>query len=303
VLDSGIVALALVAGSVAAFNPCGFALLPAYLSMLMVDDPRAGGTVTKVSRTVAVRRAMRFTSGMTAGFVAVFGLFGVVVAPLALSVERYLPVVTLVIGALLVAVGGWLLAGRSLAVPGLAGWGNAPTRSWVSQVGYGVSFALASLSCTVGPFLAVTSGSLRGGSGIGVVATFLAYAIGMGTVVLVLAIAVVTASTSVTARLRRAAPVISRLSGILLLIAGTYVAWYGWFELRVLAGAASSDPVVSAAIEVQGALTRAVAGLGAPVLATAAGVVVVGTLLVLRSARRRDRGLDPERAVAQLVPE
>nr|BFE88443.1 hypothetical protein GCM10020093_110440 [Planobispora longispora] len=31
-------ALALAAGTVAAFNPCGFAMLPAYLTMLIVDD-------------------------------------------------------------------------------------------------------------------------------------------------------------------------------------------------------------------------------------------------------------------------
>ncbi len=287
-LDTGLIALALVAGAVAAFNPCGFALLPAYLGMLVVDAPGAPAEGI-VSRIAALRQAARFAAGMTLGFVAVFGLFGAVVAPLALSVERYLPVVTVVMGVVLVLLGGWLLAGRSLALPGLPRWGSAPTRTWTSQVGYGVSFALASLSCTVGPFLAVTSGSLRGGSGIGVVAAFLAYAVGMGTVVLVLAVAVVTASTTVVRRLRRAAPVISRLSGLLLLAAGGYVAWYGWFELRVLAGTATSDPVVSAAIAVQGALTRAVAGLGATVLASAAVLLAAAALVALLRARTRAR--------------
>lgn len=293
-LETGVIALALVAGAVAAFNPCGFALLPAYLGMLVVDRPGDGETEHVASRAAALRRAIRFAAGMTAGFVAVFGLFGVVIAPLALSFERYLPVVTVVIGVLLVILGGWLLAGRSLALPGLPRWGTAPSRSWASQVGYGVAFALASLSCTVGPFLAVTSGSLRGGSILGVVAAFLAYAVGMGTVVLILAVAVVTASTTVVRHMRRASPVISRLSGLLLLLAGGYVTWYGWFELRVLAGTATSDPVVSAAVAVQGALARAVAGLGATVLVVAAGLVAVAVALALGRTRRRGRRTDAE---------
>jgi cytochrome c biogenesis protein CcdA len=65
------------------------------------------------------------------------------------------------IGVLLVGVGTWLVAGRHLALPGLAGRGTAPTAGWWSQVGYGVSFALASLSCTIAPFLAVTAGRAR----------------------------------------------------------------------------------------------------------------------------------------------
>jgi cytochrome c biogenesis protein CcdA len=152
-VDQAILALALVAGAVAAFNPCGFALLPAYLALLVAEGPGTG----RGSRGAVLARAVRFSAGMTVGFVAVFGLFGAVITSLAISVEPYLPVVTVVMGVVLVGLGGWLLAGRSLAVPGLAGRGRAPTWTWGSQIGYGVSFALASLSCTIAPFLAVTA--------------------------------------------------------------------------------------------------------------------------------------------------
>ncbi len=128
--------------------------------------------------------AVRFAAGMTLGFVAVFGFFGLVITPLALSVERYLPIVTVVVGVALVGLGVWLLIGHSLAIPGLAGRGSAPTRRWISQIGYGASFALASLSCTIAPFLAVTSTALRVGNAANAMAVFIAYALGMGTVVL-----------------------------------------------------------------------------------------------------------------------
>jgi cytochrome c-type biogenesis protein len=274
-------AFALVAGAVAAFNPCGFALLPAYLGLLVAEAPEG--------RRAAVVRAVRFAAGMTLGFVAVFGVAGLVLAPLALSIERYLPVVTVVMGVALVGLGGWLLAGRHLTVRGLAGHGTAPTRGWWSQLGYGVSFALASLSCTIAPFLAVTAGSLAAAGALGVASALLAYALGMGAVVLALAVAVAAARTSLVTRMRRVQAVVGRVSGALLVLAGAYVAWYGWYEIRALRGDVTSDPVVSAAVSVQAAIVRWVAGLGAVGLLAVGAAAALGTaaLLVRRAARRR----------------
>jgi cytochrome c-type biogenesis protein len=285
-VDPAVLTLALVAGAVAAFNPCGFALLPAYLSLLVASPDGSSGASSQLT---AIGRAGRFTAGMTTGFVGVFGAFGLVVAPLALAVERYLPVLTVVVGAALVAVGMWLLSGRSLTLPLLTRRGRAPGMSWASQVGYGATFALASLSCTAAPFLAVTAAALGSGGPVAVVGTYLAYAVGMGAVVGVLALASATASVGLAARLRRTAPVLARVSGALLVLAGAYVAWYGWFELRVLAGTTTGDPVVDVAIGVQSAVARTVTALGAPLLAVGAlGVAaVVTTAAVLRRRRRR----------------
>lgn len=284
-MDAGLLALALVAGAVAAFNPCGFALLPAYLTVLVAgtaDEAEAGN-----GTRAAALRAARFSTGMTIGFVAVFGLFGAVVTPLALSIERYLPYVTVAVGVALIALGIWLLLGHSLAIRGLAGRGSGPTQRWGSQIGYGITFALASLSCTIAPFLAVTSTALGAATWVSAMGAFIAYALGMGTVVLVLALAVATSSAGVAARMRRAGPTITRLSGILLLIAGAYVAWYGWFEIRVLAGAATDDPIIDAGLRIQGALAQWVSGLGAgPVLVTAA-ILALGLVAFVALSRRR----------------
>jgi cytochrome c-type biogenesis protein len=275
-VDPGLLALALVAGAVAALNPCGFALLPAYLSLLVAapQDGSASG-----SQLAAIGRAARFTAGMTTGFVAVFGTFGLVVAPLALSVEQYLPVVTLFVGAVLLGAGIWLLSGRSLIAPRLLRRGRAPGTSWRSQIGYGVAFALASLSCTIGPFLAVTAGAVRAGGTVALLTTYVTYAVGMGAVVGLLAIAAATASSGLTARVRGTGPFIARASGALLVLAGAYVAWYGWFELRVLAGASEGDPVIEAATGMQAALARGVASIGwFGIVAVATGVAAVVAL-------------------------
>jgi cytochrome c biogenesis protein CcdA len=282
-VDVTTVAFALLAGAVATVNPCGFALLPAYLGLLVAGEGADGGGAA------AVGRALRFSTGMTVGFVAVFGAFAAVVTPLALALERYLPVLTVVVGLLLVAVGAWLLSGREIKGPALPGRsGRAPTATWASQVGYGVTFALASLSCTVAPFLAVTSGALRTGGPAGVATTFLAYALGMGTVVLVLAVTTALARGAVTRALRRSGGLVVRASGLLLVVAGAYLAWYGWFEIRVFSGSTTTDPVVSAATGLQGRLTRLVESPGAGGWAAVA-LVLAGAGLAWRVATRSPR--------------
>lgn len=278
-MDPGVLPLALLAGAVAAFNPCGFALLPAYLGLLV--------SAPEPDRAAAVGRAARFALGMTTGFVLVFGTVGLVLMPVVSSLQQYLPVLTVVIGVVLGLVGLWLVTGRSLAVPGLAGRGGPPTSRWRTQVVFGISFALASLSCTLAPFLAVTAGSLRAGSSFGVVLTFVVYAVGMGTVVLALSLAVALARTSLVRSMRRAGAMISRGSGLLLVLAGGYVAWYGWFEIRVLAGRSTADPVVTAAAGAQEALTRWVAALGPGGLVAVALLALALLVTVLRRPRSR----------------
>jgi len=72
-------------------------------------------------------------------------------------------------------------------------------------------------------------------------------------------------------------------------VAGAYVAWYGWFEIRVLSGRATSDPIISAAVAVQGSISRWVAGLGAGKLLLLALVVAVAlaSLALVRRTRAR----------------
>lgn len=276
-------ALAFGAGLVAALNPCGFALLPGYLA-LVVRGTSPRGPLN------ALARALVATMVMTAGFVAVFGAFGLLTVAAANTVQRYLPYVTLLIGIILILLGVRLLAGRRLglmlpdAVAGRAGW--APTARLGSMAGYGVGYALASLTCTVGPFLAVTGATLESNTALHRVAVFGAYAGGFALVVGVLAVATALAGTVVLDRLRRVVPYISRISGALLIAVGAYVAYYGWYEIQLFSAAGDpDDPVIAAAGRIQGALAGWVHRHGAwPWLVALGALVVAG--LVGRSAVR-----------------
>lgn len=281
-MEQNLVALAFVAGMVAAFNPCGFAMLPAYLTLVI--DPQSGGQLA------AVGRALAATAAMALGFLAVFGSFGLLTVSVASTVQRYLPYVTLVIGVGLVVAGVWLLSGRELRAPNLAGGRWAPTARLGSMFGYGVGYAIASLSCTIGPFLAVTGSSLRRGSPAQGVLVYVAYAAGIALVVGVLAVAVALASSSMVDRMRAMLPHINRISGLILVVVGLYVGYYGFYEIRLFtANGSAEDPVVSAAGRIQRALAGWVYTHGAWPWLLALGALIAAAAAVWARRRRVHR--------------
>jgi cytochrome c biogenesis protein CcdA len=258
-VNQGLIGLAFAAGLVAALNPCGFAMLPAYLLLVVRGQhpgaPSAAGSWAPIGRAVAA------TAGMALGFVTVFGVFGALTISAASTVQRYLPYGTVVIGVVLVALGFWLLSGRELTAltprPMGPRWApNARQGSWlVGMYGYGVSYAIASLSCTVGPFLAVTGAGFRGGSIVTGVAIYVAYVAGLTAVVGVLAIAAAIGGSALADRVRRILPFVNRIGGALLVVVGLYVAYYGVYELRLFNGRANPhDAVIGAAGHLQGLL-------------------------------------------------
>jgi cytochrome c-type biogenesis protein len=280
----GAAAIALGAGMLAALNPCGFALLPAYLTLLVTGD--------QPSRPVAVLRALTMTASMTAGFLLVFATFGFAIAPVASSAQRFLPWVTVVVGVLLLAAGMWMLAGRSLPGPKpRPGGGSALTGSLRSMFGFGVSYAAASLTCTIAPFLAVVVSSFRTDSVMSGAGLFVLYAVGMGLVVGTAALAVALAQKSIVRGARRLGRFVPLAGGLLLVVVGAYVSYYGWWEIRVLRGGATADPVIDGAITVQQTLANAAASFGVTgFLVTAVGLATAGVLTdVVRRHRARDR--------------
>ena len=158
------------------------------------------------------------------------------------------------------------------------------------MVAYGAAYALASLSCTVGPFLAVLAATTRADGVAAGMLVVLAYAIGMGLLVTLLAVAVALAQDAVVGGMRRVLPWVNRLAGVLLVLAGAYVAWFGWYEVRVAAGGSTEDPVVDAAAAVQGALAQLVDRIGPAGLAVTLAVALVVIGLVTVRASRRSRG-------------
>ncbi len=265
-------------------------MLPAYL-LLVVRGQQSGERSGVPLALASVGRALAATVGMGLGFLTVFGLFGALTISAATAVQRYLPYGTVVIGLLLVALGVWLLLGRKLSAlkPRQLGPRWAPSVRLGSMYGYGVSYAIASLSCTIGPFLAVTAAGVRSGSVVTDASIYLAYVAGLTLVVGVLAIAAATASSAMVDRLRRILPFVNRISGALLVVVGLYVAYYGRYELRLFdSGTNPRDAVITAAGRLQGVLAGWVYQHGSLPWVVALFVLVVGALASAwyRRARR-----------------
>ncbi|CAJ1503318.1 cytochrome c biogenesis CcdA family protein [[Mycobacterium] burgundiense] len=293
-MDPKLAGLAFAAGLVAVLNPCGFAMLPAYLT-LVVAGPATG-------RRAALGRAAVAAVAMTLGFIAVFAVFGALTVAVASAIQQYLPAVTVLIGVLLVVLGGWLLSGRELrfALPGglAERTQRAPTVRLVSMFGYGLGFAVASLSCTIGPFLAVTAAGARASSWTAAALVYLSYAAGFALVVGTLAVAAALASSALADRLRRVLPIINRVGGAVVVLVGLYVAYYGVYELRLFhGGAGPSDPLIAAAGRVQAVLAGWVHTHGAwPWLAALA--VLVAIALCWRLFRAHPDGAGSDDAVS-----
>lgn len=196
----GLLTLAFAAGMVAPVNPCGFALLPAWITHTLGDTDAS---------TVPVRllRALRAGLVLAVGFAGTLAAAGLVVSAGARGLIRAAPSLGLAVGILLVVLGLWMLAGRSVSVrvpriPGRAAAGLPPT---ARMAAFGVGYALASLSCTFGVILAVIAQAQATYSYAGLLLVFGVYAAGSATVLLLLALATAAAGSGLTRHVARLA--------------------------------------------------------------------------------------------------
>ncbi|HEX2563664.1 MAG TPA: cytochrome c biogenesis CcdA family protein [Acidimicrobiales bacterium] len=233
-------------GMVAVVNPCGFAMLPAYLAYFLgVDGDAASRGVSGGDRAAAQASfgaALRVAAAVSAGFLAVFALAGFAVELTSLPVYEHVPWISIVIGAGLFALGVAMLAGFELDVrlPRLDRGGRERTVG--SMFVFGVSYAIASIGCTLPLFLAVISGVFNRESAADGILTFGIYGLGMALVLGGLTAAIAMARTSIVRFLRRVQPYIGRVAGGLVALAGAYVAYYGWLELRVARATGGTIP-------------------------------------------------------------
>lgn len=277
---------AFAAGAVAAFNPCGFALLPAYLSYFLGTD---AGTDDGEGTTRRLVRAMRVSAAITLGFAAVFGIAGVAIAQASVTVQDATPWISIGLGLALVPIGlaiawGWE---PKLALPRLGRRrSGGDDRGVAAMAWFGASFAIVSLSCTIPAFLVAVVSTFEQGDAAAGMAVFAAYTAGMAAVLGALTVAMALAQRALVARVRRALPYVTRVAGALLAVAGAYVAYYGWYDIRLAQGRSVPTGPIDAVGQWSGSVTGWVDGLGTgPVVAAGAALVLAAVVLVGRPGR------------------
>jgi cytochrome c biogenesis protein CcdA len=266
-INGAVLGLAFTAGLVATINPCGFAMLPAYISYFMGADSNEPRT-----RAAALSRGIVVGGVVSLGFIVVFGLAGLLLTLGLQSLTDVLPWLALVIGAGLVILGAAMIRGFYLNVR-LPCFTSNKERSLRSLFLFGVSYAIASLSCTLPVFLSLVPATLSQETLFGGVLTFLVYGLGMSTVLIFLTLALSLGRTSIVKWMRSSARYINTVSGVILVIAGVFIIWYWLTILSSGAAEAGSNGLVRWIDELSSSLTQFVADNTRIVIATLVGTI------------------------------
>lgn len=284
-------AIAFSAGMVATVNPCGFALLPAYLSYFLGLDGDAGLTASPTdgsTRRGPILRALVVSASVTAGFLVVFGIMGLIWSSVSSVVGQRLPWFTIAIGVGLVVLGIAVLRGFEPIVRLPHMDVGREGRELLTMFLYGISYAIASLSCTIPVFIGLVSVTIDGSFGQSL-ASFLAYGLGMGMTLAILTLAVALARSGIVTTFRRLLPHMQKISGGLLVIAGTFVAYYGWVEVQEL-NSGDSSSVVEWTRNVQSSLQNWAEGIGGARLAVGA-LIIISAAVAVTLLRRHGAGV------------
>lgn len=301
------IGFAFAAGMVAAFNPCGFAMLPAYISWFLGTASANEGDPSQPTATLALQ-AVRVSVALTAGFAAVFLLAGTLITQASVTVQQYTPWLTVIIGVALVPLGLATMAGwqPKVALPTIQRGGGG--RDLRSMFWFGVSYATVSLSCTIPAFLVAVSGVLDRGGLLNGLTVFGAYSLGMGAVLTLLTVALAVFHRGLVARIRRVLPVIPRVAGALLAVAGAYVAYYGFYEIQLERGREVPAGPVDWVGERSGEAVRWIDDLGTTRIGLVALVAtaVIGVVTVARRSRSVPAGageqVDATESAEDLAP-
>ena len=188
-------------------NPCGFPLLPAFLSFYMgADEQRLPSAPSRVLQGVLVGALV------AVGFLGFFALVGLPVSYGVGAIARAVPWAGLATGAALVIAGVLTLLGTHLRLPAQPSVRPRRERRLGAMLLFGIGYGAASLGCTLPLFLTLVGASLSGG---GKLTTFLAYGAGMAVVLMALSVLVALAREGAARAVRPLLPYMNRIAGLM----------------------------------------------------------------------------------------
>ena len=206
-------------GVLAAVNPCGFVLLPAYLLYFLGIDSD--------NQQAPVRRALVVSAAVSSGFLLVFIIIGTISRLFTQWIELNAKYAGLLIGLALVVMGVAMLAGwkPSFITPTIAGQRD---RSLRAMFVFGIAYAVASIGCTIGFLTTAIFGSIGvHGFASGVISIVL-YGAGMALLVSTLTVTLAVAKGGLLRVLRNGLRYMDKLAAGFIVLTGLYLSWY-WY--------------------------------------------------------------------------
>ena len=212
------------AGMVASVNPCGFIMLPVYLSLQLGTQETGYDAASWLRRVLA---SVRIAGASTLGFVVVVAPLGVLVGLIGQALGQALPYAATGVGAGMVALALWLLiSGRKIGIAAASRVHITPERNTLNAVLFGMTYSIASLSCALPIFLMVVSTALTAKGWLFSLAQFLSYALGMGAVIVAVTLGAALLRTTLAQRLRALMPFANSVGLLVLLGACDYLIYY-----------------------------------------------------------------------------
>jgi cytochrome c-type biogenesis protein len=269
-MTSASLTFAFTAGLVATINPCGFAMLPAYLSYFLGTEEAEA-----LNEKTGIGRALITGLTVSSGFVAVFSIIGLLVSAGLSAVRQIVPWLTIFIGCTLIVLGIAFIFGYRLRIF-LPNFKEGPNnRNLKSLFLFGVSYAIASISCGLPTFIVVVSTSASNFT-TGLI-SFFAYSIGMALVLTALTISLAIARQSLLVKLRLFLPKVDRLAGSLMIMAGMYLVVF-WITERI---GASPNRVILEVENWSASLSNQISNIGGARVGVFLSIIVSAAMIFL----------------------
>ena len=281
---SGQFALNFLRGVLATVNPCGFVLLPTYLMYFLGTEGARPGT-----QRASIQRALVVSAAVTAGFFSVFLVIGLLVEAGFSWFTQHSDWLGLIIGITLLPLGLAMIFGLRLSMNLPKFVRSSNDRRIVSMFLYGVSYAIASLGCTIGLFIPALASAKNEGYASAVLATAL-YGVGMGVTLTALTVALALARTGLLRVLRRAMEHLDLAAGVLMMLTGAYLVWYWGSEVRNPGG--NKGGAVSQVENWQTKVANWLNSVGVTTLAIVLVGVTAGAVVFAVARSRRQRSGD-----------
>ncbi len=286
--------LSFLRGMIAAVNPCGFVLLPTYLMYFLGMQGAVPG-----SQRATMRRALVVSAAVSAGFLSIFLVVGLISYHFTNWINENAKYATVVIGLGLIVLGVSMLFGFKLpiATPRIDAGGR--TTGVGSMFLYGIAYAVASIGCTIGLFLATLFSTRRDGVVSGVL-NVVAYGAGMALLVTALTVALAVANTGLLKVLRGGMQHVETIAAAFVLLSGVYLVYY----FVVVDLNEGSDPITQAVERLQ---TDVLVRLNdnwqiAAVVLTAIVLAAIAFVVLRRDEPGPDEQVAPGHDVGEALP-
>lgn len=213
------------------FNPCGFAMLPAYVSLFLQHNLQTGGSITK-----KLIRAVFLSLLTSLGFIIVFSIIGLAAGGLSDILSKLLNQITVFIALLILVLGILIISGKD-ALTSISLDRFDPTKkvqvkntSYLFFFLYGIGYALTSIGCAFPIFLTVLTSSMGTTNFLEPLKNLLVLSLGMSLTLLAISILIALLGNVMITFLRKYLGVVKKIMGLVVTGAGVYLIYKVFYQ-------------------------------------------------------------------------